>query len=212
MDIIEETVAPNCEKSSSRCNSNVFKSLLTKTLIMAAAYQDGCITVWDITVGSDTATIKHRLWPDCRKGSIHELKIDDSGVRLAACSNALGKHKLFVFDLDSAQLLSVFIGIRSGPPLSLTNPSFSRGGDRIAFRANHYDVYGYLQILDSATSTVLCTIDDDAGHCVHSYIFIDDDRLIITCGRTSVALARLGVGGLPQEREFWAIGRNLTKR
>jgi hypothetical protein len=185
MDIIEETVVPTCEKSSSHCSSNVFRSPLTKTFIMAAVYEDGCITVWEIAAGSDTATVKHRLWPDCRKDSISRLKFDASGARLAACSNALRKNKLYIFDLDSAQLLSVFIGIDSGPLLYLANPSFSRGGDRIAFRAYHYDVYGYLQILDSATGTMLCTIDDDAGHCVHTYIFIDDDRLIITCGRTS---------------------------
>jgi WD40 repeat protein len=99
---------------------------------MAAVYQDGCITVWEITAGSDTATIKHRLWPDCRKGSIHELKIDDSGARLAACSYDAGKDKLFVFDLDSAALLSVFIRKESGIPLYMTNLSFSCGGDRVA--------------------------------------------------------------------------------
>jgi 6-phosphogluconolactonase (cycloisomerase 2 family) len=127
MDIIEETVEPNYEKSSRDCSSNVFKSLLTKTLIMAAAYEDGCITVWEITAGSDTATVKHRLWPDCRKGSIHELKIDDSGVRLAAYSLDLGKDKLFIFDLDSAELL--FVRHEAVPPQHLGNISFSRGGD-----------------------------------------------------------------------------------
>jgi WD40 repeat protein len=183
MDIVEEIVEPTWEKSSNHCSSNVFKSLLTKTFIMAAAYQDGCITVWEITAGSDTATIKHRLWPDCLKGSIHELKIDDSGVRLAACSKDAGKDKLFIFDLDSAQLL--FVRHEPGPPLHLGNISFSRGGDRVAFTADDMDGYGCLLILDSATGTVLCTIDNDADHCVLSYVFVDDDRLIITCGSTS---------------------------
>jgi WD40 repeat protein len=183
MDITEQTVEPNCEKSSRHCSSNVFKSLLTKTLIMAAAYEDGCITIWEITVGSDTATIKHRLWPDCRKGSIHDLKIDDSGVRLAACSKESGKHRLFIFDLDTAELL--FVRHEPGLPQYLGNISFSRGGDRVAFTANDFAEYGCLRILDSATGTVLCTIDDDDDHCVLSYVFVDDDRLIITCGRTS---------------------------
>jgi hypothetical protein len=31
----------------------------------------------------------------------------------------------------------------------------------------------------------LCTIDNDDGHYVLSYVFVDDDRLIITCGPTS---------------------------
>jgi hypothetical protein len=31
-------------------------------------------------------------------------------------------------------------------------------------------MYGGLCILNSATGTVSCTIDDDAGHCVHSYL------------------------------------------
>jgi hypothetical protein len=183
MDIIEETVEPNCDKSSRHCSSNVFTSLLTKTLIMAAAYQDGCVTVWEITAGSDTATIKHRLWPDCRKGSIHELKIDDSGVRLAACSKDSGKDRLFVFDVGSAELL--FVRHEPVPPQYLGNISFSRSGDRVAFTANDIDGYGSLRILDSATGTVLCTIDNDDGHYVLSYVFVDDDRLIITCGRTS---------------------------
>jgi hypothetical protein len=66
---------------------------------MAAVYQDGCITVWEIMAGADTATVKHRLWPGCRKGSITSPKIDDSGARLAACSYDAGKDKLFVFTL-----------------------------------------------------------------------------------------------------------------
>jgi hypothetical protein len=52
----------------------------------------------------------------------------------------------------------------------MANLSFSCGGDRVAFTANDIDVYGGLCILNSSAGTVSCTIDDDDGHCVHSYL------------------------------------------
>jgi hypothetical protein len=88
--------------------SNTFKSTLARPLLVAAAYDDGCVTVWEIMTNANTTTVKHHFWPDCAKNSIHDVIIDVSGSRLAVRSYTAVEHKVFVYDLTSAQLLYIY--------------------------------------------------------------------------------------------------------
>jgi hypothetical protein len=73
MDADNEIPAPPYGSSVGRnSGGNAFKSTLTGPLLVAAAYDDGCVTVWEIMINANTTTMKHRFWPNCAKNNIHD--------------------------------------------------------------------------------------------------------------------------------------------
>jgi hypothetical protein len=114
-----------------------------------------------------------------------DLRIDCSGSRLAACRNRGADQGMFVWDLHTAQLLFTFGESLLKPINCLEGPLFSRSGDRVAVKTNVCHDIGTLWILDSTTGGVMYSIDDDRDQRMHWYLFVDDDKYIITSGHTS---------------------------
>jgi hypothetical protein len=52
----------------------------SRTLLVAAAYNDGCITVWEVAAGSAIVSVKHRFWPECEIISISDISASTAPV------------------------------------------------------------------------------------------------------------------------------------
>jgi WD40 repeat protein len=161
--------------------SDAFKSPLTRPLLVAAAYDDGCVTVWEITTDSDTPTVKHRFWPHCTPNSVDDVGVDVSGSLLTVRSNQEFEHKVFVWNLASGQLLYVFGEFEVKLSSFIARSLFSCKGHMMAVNVEDFSGDGACHVLESTTGAIICSIKEDHGRSITSYIFVDDDNYIITC-------------------------------
>jgi hypothetical protein len=170
-----------------KLRKNVCRSPQKRTLLVATAYDDGCITVWKIPAGSGAVTVRQHLRPRHHAlEGIHicEMAIDISGSRLAACSNHFRGHKLFIWDLKTNKVLFHLREIGDDAYNRLSLPSFTKNGSAFVHLSKNAEIYSSLYIINSTTARYICAIDSDPDHCIDEYILVDDDRHILTSGHT----------------------------
>jgi hypothetical protein len=191
MSEVVSALSPSTEEETTSRRSvckNVCWSPQYRTLLVAAVYSVGCITVFEIAGGTELAIVKNRFWPEPGKRpfDFRDVCIDLAGSRLAAfhspenCEDGYDdgedEGKLYMWNLNTAELLFVLTDIMFFGKLS-----FSKNGHVLAFMAGVGHEYStFVVVLDASKGNEICRIFSDVDHEIVGYIFNDGDCRILT--------------------------------